>query len=151
MAKQAAWLAEFACKVGIPYNTFKKYVSKDHSKRHEVGKWAGNPSKITRDIQDVIVDTLSHYDRANNGKSPEKAIYLVCGLAPDLSWKQCLQILRCRIIPGNPDKLKPNAMKAQATTKRSAITVAQQFRWHTTYKAGQAQETWTREKAWGQD
>lgn len=134
---EAGSLTKFACKVGIPYNTFKKYVSKDHSKRREVGKAMGNPSKITQDIQDVIVDTLSRYDRANNGKSPEEAIDLVCGLAPHLSRKQCSQILHRTIIPGNPDKLKPHAMKAQATTtKRSAITVAQQFRWHTTFEAG---------------
>ena len=87
------------------------------------------------------MDTMSQYERANNGKSPEEAIDLVCGLAPDLSRKQCSQILPRTIIPGNPDKLKPNAMKAQATMKRSAITVVQQFRWHTTYEAGQAQET----------
>jgi hypothetical protein len=89
----------------------------------------GNPSKITPDIQNVIVDTLSRYDRAtNNGKSPKEAIDLVCGVAPDLAQKQCSQILHHKIILSNPEKLKPNAMKAQATTtKRSAITIAQQF------------------------
>jgi hypothetical protein len=134
---EARSLTAFAFEAGIPYSTFKKYVSEDQSKRREVGKSVGNPSKITRDIQNVIVDTLSRYDRANNGKSPEEAIDLVCGLAPSLNRKQCSQILHRTIIPGNPEKLKPNAMKAQATTtKRSAITVAQQFRWHTMYEAG---------------
>ena len=54
----------------------------------------------------------------------------------DLSWEQCSQILRHTVIPGNPDKLNPNSMKYQATaTKRSSITFAQQFFWHTTFEA----------------
>ena len=62
-------LTKSSYKVGIPYTTLKKYVSKDHLKRCDVGKLAGNPSKINRDIHDVIVDILSWYDRENNGKS----------------------------------------------------------------------------------
>ena len=90
---------KFACKVGIPYNMFKKYIYKDHSKRRDVRKSAGNPSKITLDIQDVIVDTLYWYDCEKNGKILEEAINLVCSLAPDISRKQCSHILHHLIIP----------------------------------------------------
>jgi hypothetical protein len=98
---EARSLKEFSFEVGIPYNTFKKYVSKDGLKRREVGKSVGNPSKVSLDTQNVIVDTLARYDRANKGKSPEEAIDLVCGVAPDLSRKQCSQILHRTIIPNN--------------------------------------------------
>jgi hypothetical protein len=38
----------------------------------------GNPSKVSLDTQNVIVDTLARYDRANKGKSPKEAFDLVC-------------------------------------------------------------------------
>ena len=69
--------------------------------------------------------------------SPKKQSISFFGGDLDLSRKQCSLILCHTIIPGNPDKLKPNAMKSQAKmTKRLAITIAQQFCWYTRFEAG---------------
>ena len=85
----------------------------------------------------MIVYIFSCYDRSNNGKIPKETMYLVCSLAPDLSRKQCSYILHRTIIPGNPDKLKTNAMKYQAMkTKWSAITFAQHFFWYNMFEDG---------------
>ena len=85
--------------------------------------------------QKFVVDTMIQYDRANDGKSPKEMIDMVLEVNSDLSRKQASQTINWTIRPKATGKggIKPKPVKAQAmTTKRSVITVKQQFRWHMT-------------------
>ena len=77
---------------------------------------------------------LAQNDRVNEGASPSEAIEYIRELNPDLSFIQAKCRFNRTLVLGHPDKSKKHEAKAQATaTRRSAITVEQQFRWHTTY------------------
>ena len=77
---------------------------------------------------------LEQKDRVNKGVSPSKAIEYIRKLNTDLSFIQEKRHFNRTLVPGHPDKLKKHKVKAQATTtRRLAITVEQQFRWHMTY------------------
>jgi hypothetical protein len=62
---------------------------------------------------------------------------LLSPLCPELSRKQGANSFRQTVWKINTDVLKPNCVRAQATTRKrsqSAITVAQQYRWFKTYE-----------------
>ena len=121
---------------GIPFDTFRKYVHPDPEKRRVLGKAAGRPSLLTKSNQGFIADALARLDRANDGSDLPGAIDLVQDIDPHLSRTQARQTFSRTIRPNHPNLLKPKTMTAQATTtKRSAITVPQQFRWLRTYNS----------------
>jgi hypothetical protein len=129
-------LSNFWNRFGIPFNTFRKYVHPDPEKRREVGKAAGWPSFLTKGNQEFILDALACLDRANNGSDLPVAIDLVQDIEPQLSRTQARQTFSRTIRPNHTHLLKPKTMTAQATTtKRSTITVPQQFRWLWTYNS----------------
>jgi hypothetical protein len=122
------WLVAFSNIFGIPFDTCWKYVQPDPEKRQEVRKTAGGPSLLTKGNQGFISDALAHLDRANNGSDLPGAIDLVQDINPHLSRTQARQTFTRTIRPNHPNLRKPKTMTAQATTtKRSAITVPQQF------------------------
>ena len=127
-------MVHFCAHAIIPYNTFQKYVRQKDSDRRAVGEGGvGRLPLVKKSIQKVIVHVLARCDRANKGKSPSEAVSLVQEVAPELSRKQASQILH-RTILNNPEAqklLKPRPLEAQVTTtKRCAITIEQQYRWH---------------------
>ena len=127
-------LVQFSNIFGIPFDTFRKHVHPDPEKRREVGKSVGRPSLLTKGNQGFIADALACLDRANDGSDLPGAIDLVQDINPHLSRTQARQTFSRTIRPNQPNLLKPKTMTAQATTtKRSAITVPQQFRWLRTY------------------
>jgi hypothetical protein len=129
-------LVQFSNVVGIPLDTFRKYVHPDPEKRREVGKSVGRPSLLTTGDQRFISDVLARLDRANDGSDLSGAIDLIQDINPDLSRTQARQTFARTVRPNHPHILKPKNMTAQATTtKRSAITVPQQFRWLRTYNS----------------
>lgn len=62
-------LARFSQIVGIPYETFRKYVCKDVGKRRVLGKSAVRLSICTADNAQFVTDVLRRSDRANEGMS----------------------------------------------------------------------------------
>jgi hypothetical protein len=127
-------LKAFSKVVGIPYDTFKKYVTKDGGKRRSLGKSVGRAPLIAEADQQFLADVLARKDRGNDGASPAEAIDYVIEISPKLTRDQARQHLNRTLLRNHPDQVKPKPKVAQATTtKRSAITVEQQFRWHATY------------------
>lgn len=134
---EARQMKEFAATVGIPYHTFRKYACEDKSKRREIGKAVGRAPLIAGQQQKFLCDTLIRHDRANDGKSPKETLDLIQELNLALDRKQASQTYNRTIRPKIKGKggIKAKPVKSQATTtKRSAITVKQQFRWHNTFE-----------------
>jgi hypothetical protein len=124
-------LWEFSRRVAIPIATLHKYVNPDQSRRQALGSSAGHPSLVNGETQQVCVDVLRRYDRGNDGKNSRQAQDMLQDMVPALSREQARNVFRRTIHPSYKDVLT-NVVKAQAsTTKRSAITVPQQYRWHT--------------------
>ena len=124
----------FAGVIGIPYNTFQKYSRSKVDNRRDTGQSVGKISLITKENQGFVADVLARKDRGNDGSNREEAIDLVHDLLPHLNRRQARQSFTRTLLPNHPTVLKPKTVKAQATTtKRSAITVEQQFRWMETY------------------
>ena len=128
--KNDAKLERFARLVGIPYNTFRKYACPDMDKRREIGSSVGRPSSVLDTKADeFIIDVVRRKDRANEGINRGEMAQMVQDLNPDLSVRASLN---------KTDKLRKQhasvltgIVSAQAsTTKRTAITVEQQYRWH---------------------
>jgi hypothetical protein len=119
----------------MPYETFKKYVAKDSSKRRVCGESVGRAPLVGKEDQRFLADAMARKDRANDGANPSEAIDLLQELTPSLSREQSRRHLNRTLIPHHPEQIKLKPVVAQATTtKRSAITLAQQFRWHVTYE-----------------
>jgi hypothetical protein len=126
-------LRSFSESVNIPYDTFTKYVSAVG--RRVCGKSVGRKPLLTRNDQDLLADVLARKDRANMGASQAESVDLVHELAPSLTCQQARRHLSRTLIPSHPKQVKPKPVVAQATTtKRSGITLGQQYRWHTTYE-----------------
>uniref|UniRef100_A0A7S2XM23 Uncharacterized protein n=1 Tax=Attheya septentrionalis TaxID=420275 RepID=A0A7S2XM23_9STRA len=94
----------------------------------------GRPSVVDPKVQAFVADVITRHDRGNDGKTQSESIDLVQQVVPALDRKQAAQVFKRTILPHFSHLLKQNPQKAQATTtKRSAITVQQQFRWFQTY------------------
>ena len=127
-------LKAFSNVVGVPYDTFKKYATKDSDKRRPLGKSAGRAPLIPEAEQQFLADVLARKDRGNDGASRAEAIDYVIEISPKLTRDQARLHLNRTLLKNHPDQVKPKPKVAQATTtKRSAITVEQQFRRHMTY------------------
>jgi hypothetical protein len=86
--------------------------------------------------QRFVANVIARHDRGNDGKSQSESIDLVQDMNPALSRKQSANLFLRTVRPNNKDILTKNNVKAQATTtKRSAITIPQQYRWMQTYKS----------------
>ena len=80
--------------------------------------------------QEVIVDVLVRKDRANEGVGVAGALDIIEEMHPELKRTQIDQAFRRTVRPAFVHRLT-NPVAAQATTtKRTAITVQQQWRWH---------------------
>jgi hypothetical protein len=89
---------------------------------------------LKKEKQTFVADVLARKDLVNEGALPAEAIDRVQELDPTLSRDQARQYLHKKLIPAHPKKLKLKPRVAQAiSTKRSGITLSQQFCWHTTY------------------
>ena len=126
-------LVRFANRRGIPPHTFQKYAHKDKSKRRALGSSMGNPTTMSVDEQEFIAQVTARADRGNDPKSRKETIDCMQELRPTLRRKQLENHWDRTALPRAVAKgiLKKRAVIAQATTtKRNAITVPQQFRWH---------------------
>ena len=116
--------------VGISKSVLHKYTHSDPSKRTKLGSHAGKPTLLSEEVQQFGVDVLVRRDRGNEGLNNRAAAELFHDLAPALKLRQVAACLRRSVRPKFRSVLT-NIVKAQASTsKRSQITVAQQYRWH---------------------
>jgi hypothetical protein len=60
----------FSNLVGIPYDTFKKWVTKDNGKRHLLGKSARRVLLVADNEQQFVADVLARKDQGNDGATP---------------------------------------------------------------------------------
>ena len=122
------WL--YAKRVGIPLTTLHGYACPDDTKRQLLGSSAGKPALIDAGTQQFAVDVLRRRDRGNDGMNARESVDMIHDLMPELSRLQARQTFSRTICPGHSTELS-RIVKAQAsTTKRSAITIPQQYRWH---------------------
>jgi len=78
----------------------------------------------------IIVDVLIRKDRANEGASVGEAVDILEQMCPEYSRKQLDLAFRRTVRPQYSERMtNPVAVQA-TTTKRTAITPAQQWRWH---------------------
>ena len=118
--------------VHIPYNTFYDYAKPDKGKRKEVGSHVGNKPLFDDDSRQFVVDVIRRRDRGNDGLNRRECIDTMHDLKPECSRRAMTQTFDRTVRPQNNDVLT-GIIKANPTTvKRTAITVAQQWRWHTT-------------------
>jgi hypothetical protein len=68
--------------VGIPSDTFRKYVHPDPEKRQEVGKSAARASLLMKGNQGFCLDALACLDRGSDGSDLPRAIHLVQDIKP---------------------------------------------------------------------
>lgn len=123
-------MKRYAALVEIPYKTFQKYARTDKSKRRKLGGSVGRPSLVDEQTAQTIVDTVRRRDRGNDGMSQKQVVDTLQELIPGLTRSQADNTFRRTIRPAHKDELT-GIVKAQATTtKRTAITVRQQHRWH---------------------
>lgn len=135
LAEQSMTLQRFSQLVQIPHETLRKYVCTDPAKRRVLGCSSGRKSLISSSVQEFSVDMIRRKDRGNDGMTNLEAVDMVQDLEPALTRKQISQSFR-RTVRKNHKSVLSNIVKAQAsTTKRNAITVSQQFRWHQNVQA----------------
>jgi hypothetical protein len=125
---------DYAATIDIPFNTLRKFISQDGKRLKELGKSQGRPTLLDEDCSQFVADVVVRCDRGNDGKTPSELIDVIEDLKPDLSRKQISDSWNRTGKQRHLDQIKPNPVKAQATTtKRCAITVGQQYRWFKTY------------------
>ena len=117
-----------------------QYLERSIAAAHQGGKpkilgakKRGRPPNVSAASAALIVDVADKSDQDHKGKSPKELGERLSRLEPHLAPQQCANTLR-RAILANAKKGKrlAGAIVASATTpKRAAITVDQQFRFHT--------------------
>ena len=123
-------LLRFCQLVDIPYGTLSAYVCKDLGKRKVLGSSVGRAQSLDRDTTQFVVDVLRRQDRGNAGLNRRESIDMIGDLKPGLTRRQAAWAFDNAVRGKHKDELT-GIIKANASTeKRSAITVQQQFRWH---------------------
>ena len=113
---------EFANKLGIPPQTFYKYICTDNRKilgdgSHGKKKW------MTTDNVLFAGCVLARADQENDGLSSKEAVDMIQELAPDITWLAARRQIICYVLPVNSaaSVLKKSAQKVQATTSDRTI------------------------------
>ena len=100
--------------------------------RRKLGAQCGRKPNLTLDASDFVGSVLARADRGNEGKNRQEAIDIVMELNPSLDRAKASKALTTNALIKSK-KVKASLVLAQSTTtKRSAITVDQQFHWHKT-------------------
>ena len=130
-------LAHFAQAKGISEHLFQKYAHTDKKKRRTIGKASHRPTVVTTENSEFIRDIAIRADRANNGLTRQETISHIQELEPNLSRSQVTNHYQRTFFTHHKGKLKKRPVTAQrTTTKRIAITVAQQYHWFKRYEEG---------------
>ena len=122
-------LSIYARIVGVPYNTLVKYVT-NISVCCTVGAQAGKKPLLSKLDQRFIAEVLARKGRANDGAEMSTVVEYLQEINPNMTLKQGRDHFYRTLDPNNRDLIKKRLVCAQGTTsKHSAVTVAQQFRW----------------------
>ena len=123
----------FAKSKGITPQSLYNYARPDKSKIHAMGDQQGNPSLISQHSYEFLCRIAQRSGRANEGLNPRQLQDNMQRLNPDLSLKQAKNHYHRTFKKAHIGKLKPKAVKAQATShRRSQCNVSQHFRWSKT-------------------
>ena len=125
-------LNKFAESKRLPPSSFFKKVSAYKAARLLSAKRSrGKPSVVSYDKKVFIVDAIVRADRANNGMTSGSIHEMVGTLCPTLSLKQCkCAFKKIKQQPEFKARLTGVVRAQKSTTKRSGITIEQQYRWH---------------------
>jgi hypothetical protein len=117
---------------GISRHTLAPYLREVNPKILGLKK-RGRKSNVPQEAANLIVDVAVKSDGDNKGKTSKELRDKLGRLCPDLTQEQISNTWRKTIHPrAKKEKLLTGNIVANATTsKRSAITVEQQFRFHT--------------------
>ena len=129
--KPAMLMAEYAKCVDIPYATLRAYCCKDVGMRKELGKSVGLQRLFTLDEEQFAVDVVRRHDRGNDGLNKRECVDVLQSLKPDATRVACRKAFDRTIRPHHKEHLTGIVKANPTTVKRTAITVPQQFRWHT--------------------
>jgi hypothetical protein len=118
----------------IPFTTLQTHITPNDSKRIKLGSGVGRKPILDDQREAIIVDVLIRKDRANEGASVGEAVDILEQFCPEYSRKQLDQAFRRTVRPQCSERTRldmtdPFAVQA-TTTKRTAITPTQQWRWH---------------------
>jgi hypothetical protein len=123
-------LKPYAKLVGIPFETLKKYCDKDTKARRALGTHVGKHPLFVAEEEQFVVDVIRRHDRGNDGFFKRQCVDTLHDLRPELNRKAVTQYFDRTLRPQHKEELT-GIIKANPTTvKRTAITVAQQYRWH---------------------
>ena len=121
-------IATHATKFDLTKGQLAPFVTENLAKRRKLGEKMGAKPLLSTEQQEFVADTIIRYDRGNEGKSVGEMIDLTADTMPGLSREQCRHALR-RTVRHRYEHRLTGPIKAQATTtKRSAITIDQQWR-----------------------
>ena len=110
--------------------TLVHYTNNDKGKRRVIGSASGRAKTLTPGESLFVADVVRRADRGNNGKSKLKIIDVIQELKPNLNQRQARDAYD-RVVKKEHGQVLTGIIKAQpTTTARSAVTVEQQFRWH---------------------
>mmetsp|Transcript_55081 Transcript_55081/g.125309 ORF Transcript_55081/g.125309 Transcript_55081/m.125309 type:complete len:312 (+) Transcript_55081:149-1084(+) len=91
----------------------------------------GKPALISYEKQEFIIEVIVRADRANEGMTSLALFDMIEALCPELKRKQIRPaFIKFKRSKRNRGRLTGTVKAQKSTTKRSAITVEQQFRWH---------------------
>ena len=91
---------------------------------------------MSEDVSEFLVAVMRRRDRANDGMSRSMSIDALQDLVPEKTRSALTKSFDRNIRPANKELLT-GIVKAQASTvKRSQVTVAQQWRWHSAVSQG---------------
>ena len=105
-------------------------MTPSNSKRIKLGASVGRKPVISADTQAVITDVLIRLDRANQGKGVREAMDLLETMQPEFKRTQLEGSFRRTVRPKFVKVLTGRVTVKATTTKRTAFTVQQQWRWH---------------------
>ena len=124
-------LLSYAVCIGINYQTLADYCCKDHGKRKQLGISVGAPTLFSEGEQQFAVDVVRRHDRGNDGLSKRECVDILHDLKPGAKRASVSKAFDRTIRPHNSEALTGIVKANPTTVKRTAITVGQQFRWHT--------------------
>lgn len=122
-------LGEFATMVDIPKGTLGPYVTSTNGKARVLGSQVGTRPHLNNEEKQFVVDNIRRADRGNDGMSKKRIVDMVQDIKPDLSRTQAEASLKS-VREEHKGELTAVAKAQATTTKRTAITVSQQYRWH---------------------
>ena len=114
----------------IPFTTLQTHITPSDSKRIKLGSGVGKKPILDDQRKSIILDVLIRKDGADGGASVGKAFDILEQRCPEYSRKQLEQAFRRTVRPQYNERMTDPVAAQATTTKRTAITPAQQWRWN---------------------